>query len=295
MKKLTRCPICGNKRTVQHVRCKDHSKSQEYFQLEKCINCGFIFTNPRPKDENLAKYYDFEEYVSHSETKKDLINKLYHIVKKWNVRGKVKCLGKKKGTVLEIGSGTADVLSKCKIKGWRIIGVEPSEKARAKAKTRHSIELKESIKDLNIEKESIDRVMMWHVLEHVSDIDEVLETVSKSLKKDGEFIIAMPNSKSYDAKKYKENWAGYDVPRHLSHFQKNSVDVLVNKYNLEIVKTKPMWFDSYYTSMLSEKIKTGKYNYIKATWVGMKSNAIALLKNGEFSSLIYIARPKTAK
>lgn len=292
MKKLTRCPICDNDSTNEYMNCKDHNKSQEHFKLEKCNNCSFIFTNPRPQDEDLGQYYDFEEYVSHSETKKDLINKLYHIVRRWNVNNKVKLLGKKKGVVLEIGSGTAEVLSKCKYKGWQIVGVEPNQKARSAAQKKHGIKLKEGLSELNLKKKSIDKIMMWHVLEHVPDINEVLNAVNKLLKNDGEFIVAMPNLRSLDAIKYKESWAGFDVPRHLSHFQKDTVNRLADKYGFEIVKTKPMWFDSFYTSMLSEKIKTGKYNYIKASIMGLRSNIKASLENGEFSSLIYIIRRK---
>jgi predicted SAM-dependent methyltransferase len=292
MKKLTQCPVCDSSSTEEYMKCKDHSKSQEYFKLEKCINCSFIFTNPRPEEKDLGKYYEFEEYVSHSDTTKDLINKLYHIVRKWNVRNKVKYLGKEKGIVLEIGSGTAEVLSKCKRKGWQTIGVEPSKSARYIAHKNHGILLNKNIDECELKEKSVDRIMMWHVLEHITNLDEVMNLVKNTLKEEGEFIIAMPNSNSLDAQKYKENWAGYDVPRHVSHFQKNTVKRLVEKHGFEIVKPKPMWFDSFYTSMLSEKIKTGKYNYIKASWTGLRSNIKAVMRNGEFSSLIYFIRLK---
>ena len=134
--------------------------------------------------------------------------------------------------------------------------------------------------------------MLWHVLEHLPNLNETFKSINKLLKKNGKLIVAAPNSKAYDAIKYQENWAGYDVPRHLSHFQKETLTRIAEKYNFNVAKVKPMWFDSFYTSLLSEKIKSGKFNYIKGFSTGLKSNLKAMLKTGEFSSLIFILEKK---
>ena len=295
MKKLTACPVCDNSSTKPHLECIDYMKSREVFTLEKCNHCQFIFTNPRPEEGRLGEYYKFEDYISHSDTKEVLISKCYHIVRSWNIKQKVKLLGKEKGTVLEIGSGTGKLLAKCKEVGWKTIGIEPSLEARKIAKETNHIELIENINTVKEKKNSIDRVMLWHVLEHIPNIDEEFVKINLLLKDDGKLIIAVPNSKAYDAEKYQENWAGYDVPRHLSHFQKTTFKRIADKHSFEITKIKPMWFDAFYTSLLSEKIKTGKYNYIKGFSTGLRSNIKAVVGKGEFSSLIFILEKKRAK
>ena len=179
--------------------------------------------------------------------------------------------------------------------GWKTIGVEPSLEARKIAKETNHIELIGNINTVKEKKNSIDRVMLWHVLEHIPNIDEVFVKINLLLKDDGKLIIAVPNSKAYDAEKYQENWAGYDVPRHLSHFQKTTFKRIADKHSFEITKIKPMWFDAFYTSLLSEKIKTGKYNYIKGFSTGLRSNIKAVVGKGEFSSLIFILEKKRAK
>ena len=294
MKKLTACPVCDNSSTKPHLECIDYMKSREVFTLEKCNHCQFIFTNPRPEDR-LGEFNKFEDYISHSDTKEGLRSKCYHIVRSWNIKQKVKLLEKEKGTVLEIGSGTGKLLAKCKEVGWKTIGVEPNLEARKIAKETNHIELIGNINTVKEKKNSIDRVMLWHVLEHIPNIDEVFVKINLLLKDDGKLIIAVPNSKAYDAEKYQENWAGYDVPRHLSHFQKTTFKRIADKHSFEITKIKPMWYDAFYTSLLSEKIKTGKYNYIKRFSTGLRSNIKAVVGKGEFSRLIFILEKKRAK
>ena len=134
--------------------------------------------------------------------------------------------------------------------------------------------------------------MLWHVLEHIPRLKETVGKIKHWLKKDGEVLIAVPNHKSWDAKFYKENWAAYDVPRHLYHFDKNSMSLLLSQHNLEITKIKPMWFDAFYVSILSEKIKSGRKRLIKGVIIGLLSNLYALFLNKEFSSQLFIVRHK---
>lgn len=292
MKKLTACPVCQKTDMTTYTKCDDHMMCQETFTLTKCTTCGLIATNPRQLEKELEKYYEFEDYISHSETNKGLVNRWYHIIKRLNTNKKVTILGKEKGCVLEIGSGAGFLLNKCKERGWDTVGVEPNAKARENARASNNIELKESINEVEHKENAFDRVMMWHVLEHVADLDGLFSTINKVLKKDGKLIIAVPNSNANEIKRYKSHWAAYDVPGHLYHFQKSSIKSIANKYGFEIEKIKPMWFDSFYISMLSEKIKTGKNNYINAISTGLWSNLKALTINGEYSSLVYILTPK---
>ena len=141
----------------------------------------------------------------------------------------------------------------------------------------------------NNETEEYDVITMWHVLEHVENLQEYIQQLKDLLKENGTLLIAVPNYKSYDANYYKEFWAAYDVPRHLWHFSQASISKLFSVENISVVKTLPMKFDSYYVSLLSEKYKNGKMNPIKAFLVGFTSNRKSK-QTKEYSSLIYVLK-----
>tara|TARA_B100000900_G_scaffold347860_1_gene313260 strand:+ start:1113 stop:2000 length:888 start_codon:yes stop_codon:yes gene_type:complete len=295
MSAVKKCPICQSKQFRTQLNCTDSTVSYEKFPISKCEKCGFLFTNNIPKKENLGKYYQSEEYISHSNSSKGLFNKLYKIVRSITLKNKVRLLGKETGTVLELGSGTGELLAACHTKGWTCLGVEPEEKARKKAKKNHKIELFETSEKIKLSENSTDRIMLWHVLEHIPNLQETIGNLKCWLKKEGEILIAVPNYKSWDAKYYQESWAAYDVPRHLYHFDKNSISKLLSQHNLEITKIKPMWFDAFYVSMLSEKIKSGHKRLLKGAIIGLLSNLRAFFGNQEFSSQIFIIRHKKTK
>ena len=139
----------------------------------------------------------------------------------------------------------------------------------------------------NIKGGSLQVITLWHVLEHVTDLEDTITFFKSTLNKDGILIIAVPNPASYDAKYYKEYWAAYDVPRHLYHFEENTVKQLFSNYKFQLIETKPMKFDSFYVSMLSEKYKTGSVNLVKAFWIGLLSNLKAK-NSSSYSSTIYV-------
>ena len=292
MTTIKKCPICQSEKLKLSFSCIDDTVSRETFPIYACEECTFLFTNNTPNTEDLGKYYQSEEYISHSNSNKGLFNKLYKVVRYITIKQKVNLLGKDIGVVLEFGSGTGEVLAACKAKGWKCIGIEPEEKARKQAYKNHELELAETSERIRLEERSIDRIMLWHVLEHIPNLNETVGKIKRWLKKEGQVLIAVPNHKSWDAKYYKESWAAYDVPRHLYHFDKNSMNILLSQHNLEITKTKPMWFDAFYVSMLSEKIKSGHKRMLKGVIIGFISNLRALFGNQEFSSQIFIVRHK---
>lgn len=287
MIEINECPICSSKNFEPFLTIKDHSISQETFEVKVCSNCGLKMTSPRPKDEDLGKYYESEDYVSHSDTNKGIVNFLYQKVKSITLKQKEKLissLGTSK-RLLDIGCGTGDFLVYCKSKGWTVKGLEPDINARTKAKEKGLQDISDLTSFYKIEDDSLGIVSMWHVLEHVSDINKYMEKLYSILEDKGRILIAVPNPDSPDAKKYKEYWAAYDVPRHLFHFSKNNIKDLAQKHGFIVENIKPMLFDSFYVSMLSEKYKKG--SILNAAINGLFSNLKAK-NSSNHSSLIYI-------
>jgi len=289
-KTISNCPVCNETDFTKFMECVDYTVSQDTFTIVECQSCQFHFTNPIPLVEEIGEYYKSESYVSHSSTNKGLINKIYQTVRKYTLKQKVKLISNysKGHNHLDIGAGTGHFINATTLSGFNSIGLEPDVDARKLAEDTHKVNIQPLENLYNLEKKSIDVITMWHVLEHVYDLNKDLKQIESVLKDDGVMIVAVPNMNSYDAKHYKEHWAAYDLPIHLYHFTPNDIDNLFNKFNMEIVEILPMKFDSYYVSMLSEKYKKG--NIVSAVINGLESNLKANPK--EYSSQTYIIKKK---
>ena len=288
----TSCPVCKSNELVEVFLVKDYTVSGEYFSIEKCKTCTLLFTQNVAEQNEIGRYYASENYISHSDTQAGLVNKLYHLIRKKTLQSKKRLIEgeteKSNGNILDIGCGTGAFLHTMKIGGWKITGLEPDENARKKAKILYGIEPQPSNNIFNLPDNNYDAITMWHVLEHVHQLHEYIGQLKNMLTDKGKIFIAVPNYTSYDAQHYGEFWAAYDVPRHLYHFSPAGMKRLVEQHGLTIKKIKPMWFDSFYVSMLSEKYKSGKGNLIKAFLMGFISNIKTLFNPDKCSSLIYI-------
>lgn len=287
---LKNCPACESAEISKQKTVKDHFLSQEDFDLYTCKSCHLLFTNPRPALEEIGVYYKSEDYVSHSSTKKGVVNRVYNSVRSYTLNGKLKLIsslsdGKR---LLDIGAGTGHFVSKMKSAGYEVTGLEPDDDARNVCAELNNVDLLPIEKLYAQDLGSFDVITMWHVLEHVYNLREDLKQISGLLNQDGVLVIAVPNHTSFDAEHYDGFWAAYDVPRHLYHFDPSSIIPMVEGYGLKFEKMLPMKFDSYYVSMLSEKYKGG--SLMGALKVGWKSNRRS--KEGKCSSQIYIFRNK---
>ena len=288
-------PYANEKDLIPFLSCIDHTVSRETFQLLMDTSTNLLVTSPRPSLDKLSAYYESEDYISHTDSKRSIMDKAYQVIKNYSVKKKVKMingLSGSKGRILDIGCGTGDLLSACEKNGWKINGVEPSDKARALAAKKISSKefLVSNIDEVsNDSKERYDVITMFHVLEHVPNLLEYVAKLKGLLTDDGSLIIAVPNYKSYDASYYKEFWAAYDVPRHLWHFSQDSIRFIFERNNFRVEKVLPLIFDSFYVSLLSEKYKTGKSNLFSGFKTGLRSNMKAK-KTGEYSSLIYVIK-----
>lgn len=289
-KNIENCPICNHNEFTHFLTGKDYTVSQKDFNIVTCSNCDFHFTNPIPVEDEIGEYYKSESYISHSSSKKGLINKIYQLVRKRTLKQKVKLIKNlsKGNNHLDIGAGTGHFIHQTSLAGFNSVGLEPDEDARKFAIENFKVNIQPIENLYTIEEKSIDVITLWHVLEHVYHLKKDVLQISKVLKDDGVLIVAVPNMDSYDAKKYKEFWAAYDLPIHLYHFKPKDIENLFSQFNMELVNILPMKYDSYYVSMLSEKYKNG--NIIKAFFSGWKSNLKG--KKGTYSSQIYILKKK---
>lgn len=294
----TSCPVC-NAAGIQFVlSAKDYTVSKKDFEIWECSNCTLRFTQGVPDANAINAYYQSENYISHSDTDKGFINRMYHFVRRQTLTRKRKLVvaelkknaGQENtpGKLLDIGAGTGAFVQHMQKSGWEVVGLEPDATARQRAAEVNQVKLK-PIEDLDkLAPNEFDTITMWHVLEHVHALHQCIEQLKKIIKQDGRIFIAVPNYTSNDASIYKNFWAAYDVPRHLYHFSPASMEQLLKIHGLKLQGIKPMWFDSFYISMLSEQYKNGRSNIIRAFFNGAVSNMEAISNNRNCSSVIYV-------
>jgi 2-polyprenyl-3-methyl-5-hydroxy-6-metoxy-1,4-benzoquinol methylase len=290
----TSCPSCAAGTLKQVLSVTDRSVSKEIFPLVACSACTLRITQDVPCETAIQRYYQSQEYVSHTDDKKGLINSLYHLIRKFTLRKKVKLLihatQKNLGMHLDIGAGTGAFVKAMEDAGWNTIGLEPDDRARERAVQLHNVSVYPGSELSSLQDESYDAITMWHVLEHVHDLNFYIQQLHRLLNSNGKLFIAVPNYTSFDATYYGANWAAYDVPRHLYHFSPTAMQIFLEKNGFRIIRTKRMWFDSFYVGMLSEKNKNGFL--LKGFLIGFVSNIKALFRKTSCSSLIYIIEKK---
>jgi SAM-dependent methyltransferase len=297
MEELKECPACkGTKHTFVR-KCKDFTVSAEEFKIVQCDGCSLQFTNPRPNSVEIGRYYESPDYISHSNSTKGLINKIYRIVRNHSIKKKLNLITRlnkdKEQSIIDIGCGTGEFLGICQQNGWKALGIEPNEKARKQAETNWNLEVHpESYLEKVDNKNKPNIISMWHVLEHVHLLNERLRQVHNILAENGHLIIAVPNPSSWDASHYTDTWAAYDVPRHLYHFSPEVLIDLLTKFGFEHIESKPMAFDSFYVSMLSEKYMHGHPRNLNAVINGIRSNLSAGGEAEKYSSVIYVFKKK---
>ena len=295
----TSCPVCGNNDIEKVLIAIDYFSSEESFPLFDCLHCGFRFTNNVPSEEVVGQYYNSPEYISHSDTRKGLINKIYHFARQIMVKRKVRLVMEHASRtpikLLDMGCGTGYFLHAAKEEGMIVSGIEKDKKAREFANINFGLEVKDNDFFWNLKSQSFDVITLWHVLEHLEKLNESIDKIKSCLTEDGILVIAVPNHRSFDATFYKKYWAAYDVPRHLWHFSPETIENLLSRHGMTLVKQYSMPLDAFYISLLSERYKGSNLlaRYSRAFLIGLVGYTRSLFSSTQSSSLIYIAKTKT--
>lgn len=291
MEFISCCPVCNDSLFRSYLTSRDYFLSGEPFKVCECSVCGLLFTNPRPEKTEILKYYQSSDYLSHNTGQNSIFAGLYRYIRKRKIQNKFRLIKQfsSGNKILDLGCGTGEFIQYCSRKSFISVGIEPNEKARSFGinNLHQDIRSEEALEI--IPADSMDVITLWHVLEHIHNLNEQITRLKQILKTNGILVIAVPNSDSWDARKYGEYWAAYDLPRHLYHFNKNSLTFFLEKKDFKLIEIVPMKYDAYYISLLSEKYKTGKKKFINAVFNGIRSNNFARKNNNNYSSIIFIA------
>lgn len=293
------CPLCGSLHLEHVMTCTDFYASGKPFELFRCKNCSFIFTQGAPVGKDMDKYYESSEYISHTDTKKGIVNTLYHQVRKYMLNRKARLVSRtshyQSGKLLDIGTGTGYFPAAMIKRGWTVEAVEKNAQARGYAKERFGLDVKSEEMLHTFTADTFDVITLWHVMEHLENLNETWDLLYHLLNDKGVLIVALPNQASYDAKKYGPNWAAYDTPRHLWHFTPATIQQQASKHGFIMAERHPMPFDAFYISMLSEKNMKRSFPFLRGIYTGILAWFNAVMRKERSSSMIYIFRKKRDK
>ena len=294
--KIDTCPLCCGKQLEHALTCVDNYASGETFEVVRCAQCGFMITQNAPIETEIGKYYEVPDYISHSDTQKGLMNRVYHWVRRYMLMQKATLVkrtsGLEKGTLLDYGTGTGYFAETMVRQKWTVKAIEKSPQARAFAQKEFGLEVEAESALKEYADNSFDAITLWHVMEHLEHLNDMWKTLYRKIKEQGVLIVAVPNPTSYDAQKYGAWWAAYDVPRHLWHFSPAVMQQFGTKHGFVLEEHRPMPFDAFYVSMLTEKYKGSKLSFAKGLWNGTCAWFNALGNKERSSSIIYIFRKK---
>lgn len=293
---IERCPVCGASCFHHFLTCTDCYATGEVFEILECNQCGFRFTQDAPAEAEIGRYYETPDYISHSDTRQGLMNKVYHAVRCHMLRSKARLVeraaGKRTGRLLDIGTGTAYFPHTMYERGWDVEAVEKNAKARAFAWDHFGLNIKDDSQTGSFADRSFNIITLWHVMEHIEHLDELWGHLHRQLKDDGRLVVAVPNCSSADAARYKALWAAYDVPRHLWHFTPDTMQRMAIRHGFILCERHPMPFDGFYVSMLSEKYLGSPVYFLKGMLSGFAAWCQALVHPDRSSSMIYVFRKK---
>ena len=278
------------------LTCVDHYATGEVFHLCRCRECGFLLTQDFPPETEIGRYYATPDYISHSDTKKGLMNSLYHRVRKYMLKRKARLVvhesHRKEGRLLDIGTGTGYFAATMQRQGWQVEAVEKDEGARRFAREHFALQVKPETALRDYAPHSFDVITLWHVMEHLEHLNETWELLNTLLTEKGVLIVAVPNSSSFDACKYGAYWAAYDVPRHLWHFTPATIQRLASKHGFIMAERYPMPFDAFYISMLTERNMRRSCAVLRGAVTGTMAWFSALVRKERSSSMIYVFRKR---
>jgi SAM-dependent methyltransferase len=299
---LIPCPLCGSVRSQLFIAVRDRLQGRDLdadgdkrYEIVTCSGCGFRFLNPRPRVQELWKYYQGGAYDPHRRRGGGVVSIIYRLLRPLSVGYKAAQVsrGLKPGSLLDVGCGSGEFLCEMKRRGWRVLGIEQDEGAAQIARAAGCEILVGDPLETDLAQNRFDLITFWHSLEHLPFLKGAFAGICAHLAPAGRLVVALPNPDSLDARIYKSRWAAWDAPRHLYHFRPADLKNLVRQGagDLRLVKMGSLPLDPFYHALLSEIIWSRGFmalvKAIRGTLIGFES-LLAGLRSGSGSTIVYV-------
>lgn len=249
------CALCGCGESTREYTVGDWRYGRpEKFGVVRCRSCGLVYTSPRPTPAAIGAFYP-AGYLPHTPPNQSSARRLLRALRRQIFSGRKSAATALLGLVhnsvtfrglvwkespsprvLDVGCGVGEYLGVWQALGWDIEGVEVNEAAAALARSELSAEIHvANVEDLQLPGESFDLITMSHCLEHTYSPGHVLQQIHGWLKPNGRLLLMVPNYDSLDRRLFGERWLGFEVPRHLYHFDQRSIRRLLEQHGYVVL------------------------------------------------------------
>ena len=205
-------------------------------KLVRCRRCGLMYLNPRPAPDEIAAYYPTDYAPFRPAIEEERLGLM-----RWMRRRKLiqrrklveRYSGRTSGRILDVGCATGLFLHEMATAGWQATGVELAAHAAEYASTRFGLNVFQGmLGQAPFEGETFDVVTFWDVLEHTFSPSQELAHAARLLAPRGLIAINVPNWDSIDRRLFGPHWIGFDPPRHLYVFNRETLTALLQKSGL---------------------------------------------------------------
>ncbi|PIT93327.1 MAG: hypothetical protein COU06_00415 [Candidatus Harrisonbacteria bacterium CG10_big_fil_rev_8_21_14_0_10_38_8] len=256
------CPVCDRpgQRYYRNLR-DDLFEVGGSWNIDKCTDneCGLYWLNPTPHVDDIWKLYI--DYSTHNEvffsvkytdifhrflqavrdsvlsTKLDYplkhssaLNKFLYFISRihpgWVDAQLVNSFYVPwidNGILLDVGCGSGSSMLTMKNLRWNVVGIDFDKKAVKNARSNGLTVHEGWLTDQKFPDNHFDRIIMNHVIEHISDPVALLAECHRILKPGGVLVAITPNASSWGHYHYRKFWRGLEVPRHIRMFTSNSL------------------------------------------------------------------------
>jgi SAM-dependent methyltransferase len=217
------CPVCGSARSAPLFT------SRNGYPILRCGDCGLTFTDDRraPPPAELYPHFDQSDSVGLKMVRSGLSLFLRHR------EAMIRSI-KPTGRLLDFGCGNGAFAGWMSLSGYEVVGLEPFSLGQSVTKDRLTL-MQAPLEAVEGELGEFDVITLWHVLEHLKQPDRLLARLAERLRPGGVILVSVPNFRSWQRDLFNGGWFHIDPPRHLIHFDPETLRATLLRAGLEQV------------------------------------------------------------
>lgn len=230
------CQVCEGTRVYYLFSKSGH-------RVVRCDDCGLVFLNPQPSDEELRAIYSAQYFLgSETERGKRDASEVKQATGREYLSEITRYRGNQGGQLLEVGCGDGDFLELAETQGWEVTGIEYSSAAcdRARKRLKNGTVLCGELQGASMPPDRFDLCVVSDVIANVRSPLDFLREIHRVLKPDGTLFVATPSTDSWSARLLRQDWMEFKA-EHLAHFDRQTLQTALFKTGFSDVIVQAGW------------------------------------------------------